>query len=150
MPEEAAQVVRMTGSKTFVLQRGVWTDTAFDPSRMSTTPIGFGSDGYFDLLVARPEWGVYLALGERVIFVAEGVAYEVVEGDAGPVAVPPAQTPEPGQPTAEPAQTPEPGQPTAEPEPVEPAQPGSGVCTGATVMGMIALAVTVLWQRMRI
>ncbi len=156
MPAEAEQVVRLVGSKTFKLQDGVWTDTAFDPSLMSTTPIGFGSDGYFDLLTSRPEWGTYMALGERVIFVAEGVAYEVVEGDAGPVVVPPPHTPEPAHPTVEPASTPEPGQPTPEliVEPVEPTeQPptqGTGACTGAMVMGIIALAVTALWQRMRI
>ncbi|MBU1879311.1 MAG: VWA domain-containing protein, partial [Chloroflexi bacterium] len=85
MPEEAAQVVRLVGSKTFLLQDGVWIDTTFDPSRMSTTQVGFGSDDYFDLLAARPEWGAYFALGERVIFLAEGTAYEVVEGEGGPV-----------------------------------------------------------------
>jgi Ca-activated chloride channel family protein len=138
VPVDAAPVVRLAGSKTFKLQDGVWTDTVFDPSTMSTTPVGFGSDGYFDLLAARPEWGVYLALGERVIFVAEGTAYEVVEGDAAPVATPPAHTPEPERPTTEPAQPPEPGPAAAE--------PASGVCTGTTVMGIMALA-AVLWQR---
>jgi Ca-activated chloride channel family protein len=151
MPVDAAPVVRLAGSKTFKLQDGVWTDTAFDPSTMGTTPVGFGSDAYFDLLATRPEWGVYLALGERVIFVAEGTAYEVVEGDAAPIALPPAHTPEPERPTTEPAQPPEPGPAAAEPGPVEPAQPpatpGAGVCTGTTVMGIMALA-AVLWQRM--
>ncbi|MCP4541005.1 MAG: VWA domain-containing protein [Chloroflexi bacterium] len=164
MPEKAAPVVQLVGSKTFKLQNGVWTDTVFDSSQMNTTPIGFGSDSYFELLTARPEWGTYLALGERVIFVAEGVAYEVVEGDPGSVAIPPTHTPEPVQPTAETVYptgestpTPRPGQPTPELilEPVEPteqppAQGSSGVCTGATVMGIVALAVTVLWQRMRV
>jgi len=145
MPEGAAQVVRMIGSKTFILQNGVWTDTAFDPSQMSTTQVGFSSEGYFDLLAARPEWGTYLALGERVIFVAEGKAYEVVEGEAGPVQVPPTSTPEPGQPTAEPTR---PGQPT--PTPVAGGEtPPGGLCTGAAVMGVIALAAAALWQRMR-
>jgi len=139
MPHEAAQVVRLVGSKTFVLQNDVWTDTAFDPSQMTTERVGFGSDGYFDLLAARPEWGDYLALGSRVIFVAEGTAYEVLEGETGPVQVPPTHTPDPGQPTVEPAQ---PGQPTATPV-------GSGACTGAMVMGIVALVVTALWQRMR-
>ena len=146
MPEEAAQVVRLVGSKTFMLQDGVWTDTTFDPSRMSAAPVGFGSDSYFDLLSARPEWGVYFALGERVIFVAEETAYEVMEGDAGPVEVPPTHTPEPGQPAVEP----EPDQPTATPVASGgTTTPGSGVCTGATVMTIVTLAVVVLWQRMR-
>ncbi len=149
MPHEVAQVVRLVGSKTFVLQDGVWTDTVFDPSRMTTVQIGFGSDDYFDLLAARPEWGAYFALGERVIFVAEGTAYEVVEGEAGPVQVPPTHTPEPERPTAEPAR---PGQPT--PTPVASSgttTTGSGgdFCTGAMVIGVIALAAAALWQRMR-
>ena len=142
MPEEAARVVRMVGSKTFILQDGVWTDTSFDPSRMSTTRVGFGSDAYFDLLAARPGWGDYLALGERVIFVAEGTAYEVVEGEAGPVQVPPTHTPEPSQPD-QPTPTPVSGSETTTTE------PGGGLCAGATVMGIVALAVAALWQRMR-
>ncbi len=149
MPHEAAQVVRLVGSKTFVLQNDVWTDTAFDPSQMTTERVGFGSDGYFDLLAARPEWGDYLALGSRVIFVAEGTAYEVLEGETGPVQVPPTHTPDPGQPTVDPAR---PDQPTATPAGSGGATTtgsGSGLCTGAMVMGIVALAVAALWQRMR-
>jgi Ca-activated chloride channel family protein len=148
MPEEAAQVVRMAGSKTFVLQRGVWTDTAFDPSRMSTVEVGFGTDAYFDLLAARPEWGEYLALGERVIFVAEGTAYEVVEGEGEAVEIPPADTPEPGEPTLEPTRT---ARPTATPAPggETTTEPGSGLCAGAAVMGAIALAAAAVGQRVR-
>ena len=155
MPEEAAQVVRPVGSKTFVLQDGVWTDTVFDPSQMSTTQVGFGSQAYFDLLAGCPAWGAYFALGERVIFVAEGTAYEVVEGEAGPVEAPPAQTvvpsptPDARLMTVEPTR---PGQPTATPgaggEATPPAEPGGGLCTGAVVMGILALAAAALWQRM--
>jgi len=149
MPHEAAQVVRLVGSKTFVLQDGIWTDTTFDPSRMSTVQVGFGSDGYFDLLAARPEWGIYFALGERVIFVVEGTAYEMVEGEGGPVEAPPVHTPEPEQPTVEPTR---PDQPAATPVTsgeTTPTESGGGICTGATVMGFVALAVAALWQRMR-
>ncbi|MFQ6100035.1 MAG: VIT domain-containing protein [Anaerolineae bacterium] len=140
MPEEAAQVVRLVGSKTFLLQDGVWIDTAFDPSQMTTTQVGFGSEGYFDLLAARPEWGAYFALGERVIFVAEGMAYEVVDGEGELVEVPPLHTPELTQPTV----TPMPGGETTSAEPA-----GGLLCTGAMVMGIVALASAVLWQRMR-
>jgi hypothetical protein len=101
LPEEAAQIVRLVGSKTFLLQDGVWLDTAFDPSRMETVKVGFGSDEYFDLLAVRPEWGAYFALGERVIFVGEGTAYEVVEGGGGPVEIPPTHVPEPTKPVPE-------------------------------------------------
>jgi Ca-activated chloride channel family protein len=105
MPREAAEVVRHVGSKTFFLREGVWTDAEFDPERMTPIPVQFGSDAYFDLLKARPEWGPYLALGERVVFLAEGTAYEVVPGETGPVPIPPTRTPEiaPAQPTPPPS-----------------------------------------------
>ena len=140
LPEEAAQVVRLVGSKTFKLQDGVWTDTAFDPSRMSTQKIGFGSDDYFELLASRPAWGAYLALGERVIFVsAEGAVYEVVEGEGEPVDIPPTQPPVPGQPTVAPPA--DGGTPT-------PSEPVGGMCTSAAVI-IVALLAAALFQRMR-
>ena len=155
MPESAAQVVRLVGNKAFMLQDGVWTDTGFDASQMSTLPVGFGSDGYFDLLSARPEWGKYLALGPRVVFVVEDTAYEVVEGDAGSVQLPPEQTPEPSA-------TPGPGQSTEMPTPSaqptdgvvptdEPTPPLSsdGVCASGAIMGAFSLLIAALWQRMR-
>ena len=172
MPEEAAQVVRLVGSKTFVLQDGVWTDTTFDPSRMTTVQVGFGSEAYFDLLTARPEWGAYFALGERVIFVAEGTAYEVVEGEGGPVEIPPKRTPifiGPPIPVATPTSTlrprpaptptgtPEPGPASIKPTPTgenptptpAPGGKSDGICTGAVVMGIVALTAAALWQRVR-
>ncbi|HSJ57509.1 MAG TPA: VIT domain-containing protein [Anaerolineae bacterium] len=92
----AAAPLRYVDDKTFVFHEGVWTDTTFDADAMETVPVGFGSDDYFDLLAARPEWGRYFALGSHVIVVLEGEAYEVREGDAPPVDVPdaaPAATP---------------------------------------------------------
>ena len=38
----------------------------------------FLSDAYFDLLELDPRVGEYLALGDRVLFVWDGEAYEVV------------------------------------------------------------------------
>jgi len=145
MPEEAQQIVQLVGSKTFLLQDGVWIDTTFDPSQMTTVQVGFGTDSYFDLLAARPEWGAYFALGSRVIFIAEETAYEVVEGDGGPVEIPPAQTPEP-------AQSPDPAPPAAAPDTGSGAtstESGGAICAGAMAMGLIALAAAALWLRMR-
>jgi hypothetical protein len=88
-------LVKVVGNKTFVLRQGVWTDTAFDPSQMKTTRVGFGSEDYFRLLAARPELGPVFALGPRVIVVLEGVAYETVEGAGDPLVLPPAATPPP-------------------------------------------------------
>lgn len=140
LPEEAANAVRHVGNKTFILRDGVWTDTTFDPDTMAPEQVGFGSETYFDLLAAWPEWGPYLALGSRVLFVAEGRAYEVVEGEGEPVEVPPTRQPEPGQTTVEPGW----------PGPI-PASGGesSTLCLGATAMLVVALSVAVLWQRLR-
>ena len=82
------QQVKHVGDRAFVLHDGVWTDTAFDRSKMTPVQVGFGSDGYFGLLAARPDLGRYFALGQRVIVVQEGKAYEVVEEDVGPVSIP--------------------------------------------------------------
>ncbi len=135
LPEEAAQAVRYVGSKTFVLRDGVWTDTTYDPERMVPVQVGFGSEAYFDLLTNHPEWGEYLALGERVLFVAEGMACEVVGGGVEPsTGSAPTET-LPPSPTAPPAD-----------EPV-PQEPGGGLCLGAVLMVLIAAAAALLWQR---
>jgi Ca-activated chloride channel homolog len=80
--------VRHVGDKAFVWHDGVWTDTTFDPDKVSPVPVSFGSDDYFTLVTARPEWGRYFALGDHVIVVLEGTAYEIREGAAAPVEPP--------------------------------------------------------------
>jgi hypothetical protein len=87
----AVNPVRYAGDKTFILHEGVWTDTAFDPDKMETVPVSFGSDDYFALIAARPERGRYYAIGDHVVVVVEDTAYEVREGDA-----PALDLPEPG------------------------------------------------------
>lgn len=69
--------IQTVGEKTFIWQGGVWTDTAFNPDEMTTEKVVFLSDAYFTLLSDKPELGDYFALGERVIVVLDGVAYEV-------------------------------------------------------------------------
>jgi Ca-activated chloride channel family protein len=97
--------VKYVGDKTFVLNNGTWTDTTFDPDKMTPVPVSFGSDDYFGLIAARPEWGRYLALGDHVIAVLDGTAYEVREGEAPPVEVP-SVTPTPTREPSLPDQTP--------------------------------------------
>ncbi|UCH87461.1 MAG: VWA domain-containing protein, partial [Dehalococcoidia bacterium] len=81
-PAEAyAQQVQVVGDRAFVMRDGVWTDTTFDPTRMTTVKLPFGSDAFFDLLADHPEVGRYFAVGERVIVVLDGVAYETVPSD---------------------------------------------------------------------
>jgi Ca-activated chloride channel family protein len=100
--------VRYVGDKAFIFNEGVWTDTTFDPDKMRPVPVSFGSDDYFALVTARPEWGRYFALGDHVIVVVDGTAYEVREGDAPPVEVPAGEAPA-GESPPSPGQTPEPG-----------------------------------------
>ncbi|HNS52488.1 MAG TPA: VIT domain-containing protein [Anaerolineae bacterium] len=92
----AVSPVRHVGDKTFVLREGVWTDTTFDPTRMTPVQVGFGSDDYFALVASRPDWGRYFAVGDQVIVLLEGTAYEVGEGDAPPVTAPAVSSPAPG------------------------------------------------------
>jgi Ca-activated chloride channel family protein len=158
LPEEAAQVVRLVGSKTFLLRDGAWIDTAFDPSKMTTVKVDFGGDEYFDLLAARPEWGAYFALGSRVVFVAEGTAYEIVEAGGGPVEIPPTHAPDPTHPVPEnPAPDSGKDQPTA--TPVVGGEKSGAVfsntlCIGvgafaAAVAALLVLVGVVQWRRVR-
>ena len=75
-----AQRVRYVADRTFVWRDGVWVDTIYDPQTMTPVQVPFLSDAYFALLDLDPVVGEFLALGERVIFVWEGTAYEVVSG----------------------------------------------------------------------
>jgi hypothetical protein len=84
--------VRYVGNKTFIYHGGVWTDTTYDPDKMEPVPVSFGSEDYFALVTARPEWGRYLALGDHVIVVLDGTAYEIREGDAPPLESLPEET----------------------------------------------------------
>jgi hypothetical protein len=80
--------IRYVGDKTFVYNGGVWTDTTFSPESMRPVPVSFGGDDYFAVLKSRPEWGRYFAVGEHLIVVLDGTAYEVREGEAPPLSVP--------------------------------------------------------------
>ncbi|HXV41975.1 MAG TPA: VIT domain-containing protein, partial [Anaerolineae bacterium] len=77
----ATSAVTAVGDKAFVLKEGIWTDTTFDPTAMTTTQLPFPSDLFLEFLGDHPDAGKYFALGERVIVVLDGVAYETVEGD---------------------------------------------------------------------
>ncbi len=146
--EYAAQI-RAVGAKTFVLRNGVWADTDYDPSKMTTVKVGFGSEDYFKLIAARPEWGQFFALGERIVVVLEGKAYETVQGTGQPVQIPPTATPEPTHkpgPSATPAVSVTGNPPLATPAPKS--APG-GLCGGAAVAAMGLAAVVVMTRRVR-
>jgi Ca-activated chloride channel family protein len=70
--------VRAVGGKSFVLREdGRWTDTAWD-GKQETKKIEALSDAYFELMAKGDKVAKYLALGERVVFVLDETAYEIV------------------------------------------------------------------------
>ncbi len=69
--------IQTVGGKTFILQGEVWTDTTFEPDAMETHKVAFLSDDYFALLESQPALGEYFAIGEQVIVVLDGTAYQV-------------------------------------------------------------------------
>ncbi len=75
--------LKYVGDKTFFLQGEIWIDSLYDAVAITVTDIGFGSDVYYQLLTTRPEWGKYFALGEQVIFVVDGEAYQIVFEEQG-------------------------------------------------------------------
>jgi Ca-activated chloride channel family protein len=76
-PEAAARLIHVA-EKAFLLQDGVWVDTAFEPTGGIPIEVQFGDSAYFDLLARVPEIGRYLALGQRLVVVFDGVAYRVI------------------------------------------------------------------------
>jgi len=78
--ESKVDQLKVVGDRSFVLRDGVWIDSGYQEG-MASTKVDFGSDDYYQMLAQRPEWGSFFALGERVIFLSDGQAYEVTEGD---------------------------------------------------------------------
>jgi len=76
-PSSQEPQLALIGSKTFVLRGAVWTDTSFAPDIMDPVVLDFAGSAYFDLLAARPEWGKYFAVGDHLIAVLDGKAYEI-------------------------------------------------------------------------
>ncbi|MBN1964391.1 MAG: hypothetical protein JW910_07080, partial [Anaerolineae bacterium] len=70
--------IQYGGDHTFVWRDGAWIDTLYNADEMTPTEVVFLSDEYFDLLDLDPVVGEFLALGEHVLFVWDGEAYEVV------------------------------------------------------------------------
>ncbi len=70
--------VQYAGDRTFLWRDGVWIDTLYNPDEMTPEEIVFLSDEYFELLDLDEQVAGFLALGENVIFVWEGQAYEIV------------------------------------------------------------------------
>jgi len=74
-------VVSAVADKAFILRDGVWTDTTFDPTQMETIRFGFASPEFLAFLADHPDAAKFFAVGERVIVVLNGTAYETVPMD---------------------------------------------------------------------
>ena len=105
---DGQSLVEFVGGKTFVWRDGGWVDTAYEEDRHVPIKINFAGDDYFELSAAIPELGQYLALGQQVLVVNDGQAYQIVAAQEDAAAAAPdqpaASTPE--QPTqSEPPKT---------------------------------------------
>jgi Ca-activated chloride channel family protein len=147
----SSATAKAVGDKTFVQRDDAWIDSRYQEG-MDTTKIGFGGEDYYQLLGERPDWGAYFALGEHVIFMADGQAYEVTEGDYPPVEVIPNPdvTPNP-EATPSPEATPKPDvtpKPHVTPNPdvtpnADPVLPASVQDDGGTNWGLVAVLIAV-------
>ena len=137
-PAEAAEQVRVIGDRTYVFLDGAWTDTAFDPDRMSPIPVAFLSDDYFELAAARPELAAAFALGGRVIAFSEGQVYEVVGSEE---AVEPIDIEATPVPPARPTDVPVDQQPESDETPAG----GGTPCLGG-LMPLIVVPAGWLWK----
>ena len=75
-----ATPLRQIGDRAFVLRDGTWIDTQYTPGKAGApapTAVTFGGDDYFAFLTAHPELADALALGQHVIVVVNGTAYEI-------------------------------------------------------------------------
>jgi Ca-activated chloride channel family protein len=83
---ESSAQVKQLGNRAFLFKDGVWLDTAYDAQTMKTVKVSFLSDDYFKLADSSDELRAALSLGDRVIVVSGGRAYEVVtQGQDVPV-----------------------------------------------------------------
>jgi Ca-activated chloride channel family protein len=133
--QKGGRVLKYAGSKTFLLQDGIWMDTTFDPERMETKKIGFGSETYFQILASRPAWGAYFSVGNEVIFVGDGQAYQVVEGEGEAIDVPPVERSV--EPTTE----------TKSPVRIPSSKWLDLICPGALMLGFLILGFTLFSRR---
>jgi len=76
--------VRTVGAKTFTLQGGVWTDSAYDPAKQKDVVVVQAfSDAHFALLKAVPRLAAYTSLGDNVLVVLDNGKALKISATAG-------------------------------------------------------------------
>ncbi len=107
--ETSTRAITAIGDKAFVLRNDVWTDTTFDPDTMNAAPLPFASTQFMDFIAQHPEAAKYFALGQQVIVVIGGQAYQSVASDVAPAVTPaPSNANQSGVSSAPPAALPPP------------------------------------------
>lgn len=82
------ETARHAGDKLFYLREGVWVDSDWPEkpaAGQKTLAVKYDSDAYWSLLSKFPELGPYLALGEKVQVVFEGILITV--GETGKISL---------------------------------------------------------------
>jgi Ca-activated chloride channel family protein len=79
--EKEVEVSRSVQGRAFRLEKGIWRDATI-PSKATSVAIKYGSEAYFQLVRARPEWARYLALGKALSF-RSGSNTVVTVGETG-------------------------------------------------------------------
>jgi Ca-activated chloride channel family protein len=76
---EQHERVKSVGNRTFIWQDNQWVDTLYDADQMSLTQIDFLSDDYYDLMKKYPGIQKSLAMGNQLIIVVDGKAYQIID-----------------------------------------------------------------------
>ncbi len=73
--------VKIVGNHTFFVKNGIWTDSLYDAAKMASAAvkIKYMSDDYFQWLEKKPDLAKFFAVGEQVIVVLDGTAYQTVK-----------------------------------------------------------------------
>jgi Ca-activated chloride channel homolog len=74
---QSGSLVVQVKDRAFVKRGTVWVDTLYTDDKMPLQQITFLSDAYFELLKNHPEIAAFLAVGDHMILVIDGVAYEI-------------------------------------------------------------------------
>ena len=71
--------IRNVWSRSFIYRDGIWYDTAFDPETMEPVKVEFLSSQYFELIDQSADIRSALALGNKVVIIVDGKAYETTD-----------------------------------------------------------------------
>jgi Mg-chelatase subunit ChlD len=75
------EVTRSIQGRSFRVTQGAWVDETAK-GKLTTVAVRYGSEAYFKLIAADPEWARFLSLGKQVTF-RSGKSTMVVVGDKG-------------------------------------------------------------------